>query len=112
MPDGVAAIRRCSSSVVEHSLGKGRLYGARRLELKGFSRARLTRGNARGSYLEGRDETVGCSSSVVEHSLGKGEVESSILSCSTIYLHKINDLSSSTGQWSLKAPVLQSYYGL
>src|SRR5271165_6441795 len=25
-----------------------------------------------------------CSSSVVEHSLGKGEVESSILSCSTI----------------------------
>jgi hypothetical protein len=26
-----------------------------------------------------------CSSSVVEHSLGKGEVESSILSCSTIY---------------------------
>jgi hypothetical protein len=26
----------------------------------------------------------GCSSSVVEHSLGKGEVESSILSCSTI----------------------------
>src|ERR1700727_1454427 len=27
-----------------------------------------------------------CSSSVVEHSLGKGEVESSILSCSTIFL--------------------------
>ena len=27
-----------------------------------------------------------CSSSVVEHSLGKGEVESSILSCSTIIL--------------------------
>ncbi len=26
-----------------------------------------------------------CSSSVVEHSLGKGEVESSILSCSTIF---------------------------
>ena len=28
-----------------------------------------------------------CSSSVVEHSLGKGEVESSILSCSTIPNH-------------------------
>jgi hypothetical protein len=34
-------------------------------------------GHASGSWL-------GCSSSVVEHSLGKGEVESSILSCSTI----------------------------
>jgi hypothetical protein len=34
-----------------------------------------------------RDFPIGgfrCSSSVVEHSLGKGEVESSILSCSTI----------------------------
>ena len=31
----------------------------------------------------------GCSSSVVEHSLGKGEVESSILSCSTIYFNNL-----------------------
>ena len=33
----------------------------------------------------GRSAAIaGCGSSVVEHSLGKGEVESSILSCSTI----------------------------
>ena len=30
--------------------------------------------------------SIRCSSSVVEHSLGKGEVESSILSCSTIHM--------------------------
>src|SRR5271166_713564 len=35
----------------------------------------------------GGDAPRCCSSSVVEHSLGKGEVESSILSCSTIF-HK------------------------
>jgi hypothetical protein len=33
-----------------------------------------------------------CSSSVVEHSLGKGEVESSILSCSTILFNDLLDL--------------------
>jgi hypothetical protein len=37
-----------------------------------------------------RSRLVRCSSSVVEHPLGKGEVESSILSCSTI---KIKDLA-------------------
>ena len=38
----------------------------------------------------GGDAPRCCSSSVVEHSLGKGEVESSILSCSTIFPKKIN----------------------
>ena len=33
-----------------------------------------------------------CSSSVVEHSLGKGGVESSILSCSTIFLKRFQPL--------------------
>ena len=88
-PHGRKTNRRCGSSVVEHSLGKGKLWAATGQKLKGFSRARLLRGNARGSYLEGRDETVCCSSSVVEHSLGKGEVESSILSCSTIFSSEI-----------------------
>jgi hypothetical protein len=34
-----------------------------------------------------------CSSSVVEHSLGKGEVESSILSCSTIHFNSLRPVS-------------------
>ena len=37
-----------------------------------------------------------CSSSVVEHSLGKGEVESSILSCSTISLA----VDDAPGEWN------------
>jgi hypothetical protein len=49
-----------------------------------------------------------CSSSVVEHSLGKGEVESSILSCSTIFLNKINrngtDHSLFPGERTAKVP--------
>ena len=38
-----------------------------------------------GSRAPPEDALRCCSSSVVEHSLGKGEVESSILSCSTIF---------------------------
>ena len=48
-----------------------------------------------------------CSSSVVEHSLGKGEVESSILSGSTIFNIKINYLVFYP---RLQKTVLQGYY--
>ncbi len=39
-----------------------------------------------------RRDPVCCRSSVVEHSLGKGEVESSILSGSTIFISNFNKL--------------------
>ena len=41
-------------------------------------------GRRAGRVSSGKFPGKRCSSSVVEHSLGKGEVESSILSCSTI----------------------------
>ena len=50
----------------------------------GISEPHLTRGKIRGYG----SEKGGCGSSVVEHTLGKGEVESSILSHSTINLFK------------------------
>ena len=47
----------------------------------------------RGAYGRSRSLSAAtprcCSSSVVEHSLGKGEVESSILSCSTIFFNML-----------------------
>ena len=42
----------------------------------------------------GGDAPRCCSSSVVEHSLGKGEVESSILSCSTIFPFNIKSMGT------------------
>ena len=80
-----AADAGCGSSVVEHTLGKGRLWRQKWLFRWGISEPCRSWGNARG-YVS---EKGGCGSSVVEHTLGKGEVESSILSHSTINPHKI-----------------------
>src|SRR5271165_5287676 len=41
------------------------------------------------TFFSARRAPRRCSSSVVEHSLGKGEVESSILSCSTIAFNRL-----------------------
>ena len=58
-----------------------------------FTRPGL-RPRAGGARRTAASAKVRCCSSVVEHSLGKGEVESSILSCSTIYLNKNNGLQN------------------
>ena len=58
-----------------------------------------------------RSRPVRCSSSVVEHPLGKGEVESSILSCSTIRLPKNTEKNAdferrrSLAKWNEKEPI-------
>src|SRR5580692_9853625 len=52
----------------------------------------LWQGSARlvGAFLADSRIRACCRSSVVEHSIGNGEVDSSILSGSTIYYNKIN----------------------
>ena len=55
-----------------------------RCENGGTARPALPRPLCYGRKPRAQARFGGCSSSVVEHSLGKGEVESSILSCSTI----------------------------
>ncbi len=75
--------------MVEHTLGKGRLRRRKWLFRWGISEPCRLRGNVRG-YVS---EKGGCGSSVVEHTLGKGEVESSILSHSTINPQKIRWLA-------------------